>query len=240
MLEILRSLFIGFFAVTVLLPVIRFAMRRMSVSTKDNNPLTSDEVKYIQKQELKLTLLYYFFACVLAVFSAGSLALISSIIHASSKDFLYLLTPNFNALFALGLLFGLTLAVLPLKLVQQVILGHEHTLYKKYLSQTEGSRSMIIYRILFIVMLVISCILTWFALQWHVSIDAESVKVTNLLSEERNYKLSQINSIKYLGTEGEYLITFDDNTNINTSYLKPAQIEMIAFLSQESGKTVIR
>jgi hypothetical protein len=239
MLEILRSLLFSFFAVAVLLPVVRYAMRRLLVGGTDT-PLTADELKYIQKKEWKLVLTYFFFATVISVFSAGILALLSSIIHSSSKDFLYLLTPNLRALFAPGLMIGLTLAVLPLRLVQETLMGHDYSLYKNYLLQTEGKRSISIYRILFLAMLLLSAILTWFALKWHVSIGEDQITVTNLLSEERTYTMAQINKIEYLGKEGEYIITFADNTNINTTYLKPVQLEMIAFLSEKSGKKVIR
>ncbi len=214
-------------------------MRRMLAASKEN-ALTPDEVKFMQKQEWKLTWAYFFFACVLAVFSAGVLAMVSSIIHASSNGWLHLLTPNFRALFAPGLLLGLTLAVLPLKLAQPTLISHDYALYKSYLRQTEGLHSIKIYRILFLVMLLLSGILVWFALQWHVTISAEQVKVTNLLSEERTYAMSEIDKIEYLGSEGEYLITFNDNTNINTTYLKPVQLEMIALLAEKSGKRVIR
>lgn len=240
MLEILRSLLISFFAVAVLLPVVRFAMRRMAASTKGTEPLTTDEVQYMQKQEWKLTLIYFFFACVLSVFSAGILALLSSIIHSTETGFMYLLTPNFRALFSPGLLLGLTLAVFPLRLVQQSVMGHDYAMYKNYLQQTEGSGSIAIYRILFLVMVVFSAVMTWFALQWHVAITPEQVKVTNLLSEDRTYNMADIESIQYLGAEGEYLITFNDNTILNTTYLKPVQLEMIALLSAKSGQKVIR
>lgn len=239
MLEIIRSLLISFFAVAVLLPVIRFAMRRLSGATGADT-LPAEEVQYLQKKEWKLTLAYFFFACVLSVFSAGVLALLSSIIHTDINNNLYLLTPNFRALFAPGLLLGLTLAILPLKLAQQALLAQDYSQYKAYLQQTEGKRSVRIYRVLFIVMLALSGILTWFALQWHVAISADTIKITNLLSEERSYTMLQINRIEYLGSEGEYLITFNDNSNINTTYLKPAQLEMIALLAEKSGKRVIR
>ena len=239
MLEIIRSLLISFFAVAVLLPVVRFAMRRMLI-VHTENPLTQEETQYMQKQEWKLTLAYFFFACVLAVFSAGILAMVSSIIHASSQDSLHLLTPNFRAFFAPGLLLGLTLAMLPIRLVQQTLMSHDYDLYKNYLLQTEGSNSTTIYRILFLILLVLCGAVTWFALQWHVTINPEQIKVTNLVSEERTYSMSDINRIDYLGQEGEYLITFNDKTNINTAYLKPVQLEMIALLADKSGKRVIR
>ncbi|HEY4650759.1 MAG TPA: hypothetical protein VIG72_05060 [Pontibacter sp.] len=239
MLEILRSLLLSFFAVAVLLPVVRFAMRRMSEGSPEDT-LTPNELKYLQKQEWKLTWAYFFFACVLAVFSAGVLAMVSSIIHSASRDFLHLLTPNFSALFAPGLLLGLTLAVIPLRLAQSSFLGHDYALYKTYLQQAEGRNSMRLWRILFIVMLVLSGILISFAMRWHVAIGTDQIKVTNLLSEVRTYPMSAINKIEYLGGEGEYLITFNDNTNINTTYLKPVQLEMIALLSEKSGKKVVR
>ena len=239
MLEIIRSLLIGMFAIAVLLPVVRFAMRRLLAGTPGAK-LTPDEQQYMQKKEWKLTIAYFFFACVLAVASAGVLAMLSSIIHASSQGWLHLLTPNFRAFFAPGLLLGLTLAVLPLKLVQKSLLGHDHEMYQDYLLQTEGRGSIKIYRILFLVMVAISGVVVWFVMQWHIRIYENTLTVTNLLSQERNYSMSQITNIQYLGSEGEYLITFNDNTNLNTAYLKPIQLEMIALLSEKSGKRVIR
>jgi len=240
MLEIVRSLLISFFAVAVLLPVIRFALRRMAVGHTSEQALSPDELKYMQKQEWKLMWAYFFFACVLAVFSAGVLAMVASIMHASTNEFLHLLTPNFRAYFAPGLLLGLTLAILPLKLAQSALLNQDYAMYKTYLNQTEGQKSTAIYRLLLIVMLLISGVVVWFALQWHVSITENQVKVANLFSAERTYAMTEINKIEYLGKEGEYLVTFNDGTNINTAYLKPVQLEMIALLSEKSGKRVIR
>lgn len=238
MLDILRSLLLAFFAVAVLLPVVRFALRRMS-PPRLQEPLTTDEVKYIQKQEWKLMLIYFFFACVLSVFSAGILALLSSVVNSSSAD-LHLLTPNFSALFAPGLLIGITLALLPLRLAQQSVLGHDYPLYSNYILQVEGKNSIKGYRIVFTIMMIFSAILTWYALRWHVTINEQQITVTNLLAEERTYKLEQITQIQYLGKEGEYTITFDDATTLNTTYLKPIQLEMIALLSEKSGKRVQR
>lgn len=238
MLDILRSLLLSFFAIAVLLPIVRYALRRMS-PLQVEAPLTADELKYIQKQEWKLTLVYFFFACVLSVFSAGILALVSSILHNSASN-LHLLTPNFRALFAPGLLVGITLALIPLRLVQQSVLGHDYGLYNNYVLQVEGRNSFKGYRTLFIILLVLSAIITWYALRWHVTVGENQITVTNLLAEEHTYTMDQIEQIQYLGTEGEYLITFDDASNINTTYLKPVQLEMIALLSERSGKRVQR
>lgn len=238
MLDIIKSLLIAFFAVAVLLPVVRYALRRMSPA-QDATPLPADELKYIQKQDLKLTVAYFFFAAVLSVFAAGILALVSSIIHSSTAH-LYVLTPNLRAFFAPGLLLGLTLAVVPLRLVQRALLHHDYDLYKSYTRQVEGEHSNRAYNILLLVMLVLSGIVTWYALRWHVTIGEDSVEVTNLLLEQRAYNMRDIQSIQYLGVEGEYLIAFTDQTNINTTYLKPVPLEMIALLSAESGKRVIR
>lgn len=238
MLDVLRSLLLGFFAVTVLLPVVRFALRRMS-PVRLQEPLTADEMKYIQKREWRLTLLYFFFACVLSVFAAGILALLSSMVHSSS-DNLHLLTPNFQALFAPGLLIGLTLALIPLRFVQQSVLGHDYALYTNYVLHTEGKNSIKGYRIIFSVLLVFSAVLIWYALRWHVTIDEKQITTTNLLAEERIYALQQIESIQYLGSEGQYMITFDDKSVINTTNLKGVQFEMIALLSERSGKRVQR
>lgn len=238
MLEILRSLLLTFFTVAVLLPVVRFALRRLSPARQEV-PLTDDEVRYIQKQEWKLTTLYFFFACVLSVFAAGSLALMSSMVHNSSSN-LYLLTPNFSALFAPGLLIGITLALLPLRLVQLSVLGHDYGLYNQYVLQVEGRNSIKGFRIIFTFLLLLSAVMTWYALRWRVTIDEQQLTVTNLLAEERSYRMDQISSIQHLGSEGEYLITFDDASNINTTYLKPVQLEMIALLSERSGKRVQR
>jgi len=238
MLDILRSLLLSFFVVAVLLPVVRFALRRMSPAHLQD-PLSADEVKYIQKQEWKLTLIYFFFACIFSAFGAGMLALLSSMLHNSS-DNLHLLTPNFQALFAPGLLIGLTLALIPLRLVQQSVLGHDYAMYSRFVMQTEGKNSIKIYRILFSVLVLLSVIFAWYALRWHVTVDDEQITVTNLLAEERTYSMDQIQNIQYLGTQGQYLITFDDNNIINTTYLKPVQLEMIALLSERSGKRVQR
>lgn len=239
MLEIIRSLLISFFAVVVLLPVIRFAIRRLLIGHLQTT-LSEDEMKYMQKQEWKLLWAYFFYVCVLTVFSAGVLAMLSSIIHSANQNFLHLLTPNFTALFAPGLLLGLTLAVLPLRISQQALLNHDYSMYKDYLRQAEGQRSMRFWRIAFLVLLTLSGIVTWFALQWHVAISDTQLKVTDLFSEERTYNMQEIQKIEYLGKEGEYLITFNDQTNINTAYLKPVQLEMIALLAEKSGKRVIR
>jgi len=238
MLDIVRNLLLSFFAVAVLLPVVRYALRRMSPA-RLQTPLSADEVKYMQKREWKLTLLYYFFACVLSVFSAGILALLSSAVNSPSGN-MHLLTPNFQALFAPGLLIGLTLALIPLRLVQQSVLGHDYALYKSYILQTEGTGSIKGYRLIFTVLMVFSAIIVWYALRWHVTIDEKEITITNLLSEERAYTLQQIESIQYLGKEGQYIISFDDKTNINTTYLKPVQLEMIALLADGSGKRVQR
>jgi hypothetical protein len=239
MLEIIRSLLIGMFAIAVLLPVVRFAMRRL-LSDSTGEKLTPEEQQYIQKKEWRLTFAYFFFACVLAVFSAGALAMLSSIIHASTGGWIHLLTPNFRAFFAPGLLLGLTLAVLPLRMVQRSLLGHDYEMYQSHLLQTEGRGSIKIYRLLFLTMVIISGVVVWFVMQWHIRIFENTLTVTNMLSEERSYSMSQISKIEYLGAEGEYLITFTDNSNINTTYLKPVQLEMIALLSEKSGKKVIR
>jgi ABC-type multidrug transport system fused ATPase/permease subunit len=238
MLDILRSLLLSFFAIAILLPVVRFALRRLSPARVDA-PLTTDELKYIQKQEWKLTLAYFFFACVLSVFSAGILALASSILHNSTHT-LHLLTPNFRALFAPALLIGITLAVIPLRLVQQSVLGHDYNMYSNYVLQVEGKNSIKGYRILFIVLLVLSAIISWYALRWHVTVNENQITVTNLLNEKHTYTMDQIEQIQYLGAEGEYIIEFDDASTINTTYLKPVQFEMIALLSARSGKRVQR
>lgn len=238
MLEIIKSLLIAFFAVAVLLPVIRYAFRRLS-PVRSLEKMTADEVKFIQKRELLLTIAYFFFASVFAVFSAGMLALLASILHAS-KEHLHVLTPNFRAFFAPGLLIGLTLALLPLRLVQKTLMGHDYELYKTYLAQNEGHQSKRMYGILLLLMLVLSGVVGWFALRWHVTIDTEQMEITNLLNEHRTYQMQDIESIHYLGAEGEYLVTFNDQTNVDMRYLKPVQLEMIAMLSQQSGKRVIR
>lgn len=238
MLEIIKSLLIAFFAVAVLLPVVRYALRRLSPA-QNAAAMSADELKYIQKQELKLTIAYFFFATVLTVFSAGVLALLSSIIHAS-KDYMFVMTPNFRALFAPGLLLGLTLAVLPLRLVQSALLGNDYELYKSYMQQVEGHNSLRVYSLLLLALLAVSGVTTFYALRWHITIDQEEIRVTNLLLEQRAYDMQEIESIRYLGAEGEYLVSFTDQTNVNTTYLKPVQLEMIALLAAESHKRVIR
>jgi len=238
MLEILESLLLAFFVVAVLLPVVRYALRTLSPAPHVA-AITTEEMKYMQKQELKLTVAYFFFACVLSVFSAGMLAMISSIIHAS-REHMYVLTPNFTALFAPGLLLGLTLAVLPLRLVQSTLMGHDYDLYRTYIHRIEGQSSRKTYGILFLVMLLLSGIVVWYAMRWHVTIDENKVEITNLLREQRAYDMQQIQSIRYLGQEGEYLVSFQDQTHLNTAYLKPVPLEMIALLAQESGHQVIR
>ncbi|WP_161889585.1 hypothetical protein [Pontibacter russatus] len=238
MLEIIKSLLIAFFAVAVLLPVVRYALVRLSPA-KGAAALSADELKYIQRQELKLTVAYFFFASVLAVFGAGMLALISSILHASTA-YMHVLTPNFRAFFAPGLLLGLTLAVLPLRLVQRTLLHHDYDLYKTYTRQVEGERSNRVYNLLLLVMLALSGIVIWYALRWHVNISEDKIEVTTVLLDQRAYDMRDIQSIRLLGVEGEYLITFSDQTNINTTYLKPITLEMIALLSAKSGKRVIR
>ncbi|OKL40843.1 hypothetical protein [Pontibacter flavimaris] len=238
MLETLKSLLIALFAVAVLLPVVRYALRRLS-PVEHEDAMTVAEVKYMQKKELKLTVAYFFFACVLSVLSAGLLAIIASIIHAS-KEHLHVLTPNFRALFAPGLLMGLTLAVFPLRLVQDTLLGQEQELYRKYMVRLEGRNSNRIYNLLLAVMLLVSIVIAWVAMRWHVAIDEDSIEITNMLLEKRTYTMQEIESIHYLGVEGEYLVTFTDQTNFNTTYLKPAQLEMIALLAEKSGLRVIR
>jgi hypothetical protein len=238
MLEILKSLLIAFFAIAVLLPVVRYALRRLSPA-RHVETMSAQEVKYMQKQELKLTIAYFFFATVLSVFSSGVLAMISSIIHASTEH-LHVLTPNFRALFAPGLLLGLTLAIIPLRLVQSALLGQDYDMYKSYMGRMEGQNSNRIYNILLAVMLLVSAVITWYAMRWHVDIDENSIEITNLLLEHRSYNMDDIKSIHYLGAEGEYLVSFNDETNLNTSYLKPVQLEMIALLAEKSGHRVIR
>lgn len=239
MLEILKILLLAFFSVAVLLPVIRYMLRTISPASGVAN-LSAEEIKFSQKLDLKLTIAYFFFACVLAVFFAGTLALVSSIIHSSSNDQLHLLTPNFRAFFAPGLLIGLVLAVLPLRLVQSTLLGHDTELYQTYLARTEGKKSIKKYRIIFLVLLLLAGAVAWYSLRWHVSLKENNLEITNLLHQQRTYTYQQIKSIHYLGVEGEYLITFNDDSNINTAYLKPVQLEMIALLAQKSGHRVIR
>jgi hypothetical protein len=238
MLEIIKILLLAFFAVAVLLPVIRYMLRTISPA-KGPNPLSADELKYIQKQELKLTIAYFFFSCVLAVFSSGALAMISSIIHAS-KSQLFVLTPNFRAFFAPALLIGLTLAMIPLRLVQSTLLSHDYDMYKTYVERVEGIRSTKKFNIIFTILLVLASIVSWYALRWHATINEEKLEITNLLLESRSYDLKTIQEIRYLGAEGEYRITFNDQTSINTAYLKPVPLEMIAHLADRSGKRVVR
>ncbi|WP_114777692.1 hypothetical protein [Botryobacter ruber] len=238
MFDILKSLLISFVVVAVLLPVVRYALRRMSPA--GNVPaLSPDEVAYAQKQDRKLTFFYYIFACILAVICTGGLALLSSIIHMS-REHLYVLTPNFRAMFAPGLLLGLTLATLPLRAAQKSLLGQEYDLYKTYMRQQEGANSVRAYYVLLVIMLVLSCVAAWFALRWHVVVSAKELTITNLLQQESTYRLEAIKEIRYLGKEGEYLISFTDQTSINTAYLKPVNLEMIALLAERSGTRVIR
>ena len=238
MLEILKILLLAFFSVAVLLPVIRYMLRTLSPA-KNAGPLSADELKYMQRQDLKLTIAYFFFACVLAVFFAGTLALVSSIIH-TEREQMFLLTPNFNAMFAPGLLLGLAFALLPLRLIQSTLLGHDLELYKTFVHRTEGESSIKKYRFIFILLLVFSGVVAWYSLRWHIIIKENSLEINNLLGEQRAYNYQEIKSIHYLGEEGKYLITFNDDSNINTSYLKPVQLEMIALLADKSGNKVIR
>lgn len=238
MLEILKILLITFFSIAVLLPVVRYLLRTISPA-RGLAFLSADEVKYMQKQEMKLTIAYYVFACVLAVFFAGALAMLSSIVHSSSEN-LFLLTPNFLAMFAPALLLGLTVALLPLRIVQSTLLGHDADMYKSYVRQMEGEKSTKKYGVIFALLLAISAGLILFTLRWHISVTDNGISITNLLNEKREYNFSQIQSIQYLGAEGEYLVTFDDQTNFNTAYLKPVQLEMIALLAERSGHRVIR
>lgn len=238
MLEILRTLLIGFFVIAVLLPVVRFALRRMS-PVRQPPFLDADELRYIQKQEWKLTIAYFVFAAVLSVLSTGILALVSSILHASGQSDVYVLTPNFRALIAPGMLLGLTLALLPLRIIQGALLGHDRDLYKRYMQHMEGHNSRRAYTVLFLVMLVISALLGWYAMHWHVTITSQEISITNFLEEEHTYTMQDISSIQSLGKEGEYLIRFDDAHIINTAYLKSVKPETIALLSQLSGKHVM-
>jgi hypothetical protein len=238
MIDIIKFLLISFFAVAVLLPVVRFALRLLSPA-RHATTLSSDDARYIQKKEWRLMMAYFFFATVLSVFSAGGLAMLSSILHLS-KEHMFVLTPNFSALFAPGLLLGLTLAVLPLRLSQRALLAQDYDLYKTYMQQQEGERSNRSYNILLILMLLISGVVSWFALRWHVTVDESQLQITNLLQEERTHALQDITKIQYLGHEGQYLVDFNDGTNLNLSYLKPVQLEMIALLAEKSGHRVIR
>lgn len=237
-MDILRSLLLSFFAVAVLLPVVRFALRRLS-PVGVSEQLDAEELKYIQRKEWRLTLAYFFFASVLSVVSAGLLAMLSSIVHMSEAH-MHVLTPNFRALFAPGLLLGLTLALLPMRVVQGALLAQDYDLYKRYMQQTEGRNSTRSYGILFAVMLVLSIVAAGISMSWHVNVDDRQVHITNLLLEERTYDMQDIERIQHLGAEGEYLIQFNDNTSVNTAYLKPVQFEMIALLSQRSGHRVER
>ncbi|MFD2246759.1 hypothetical protein [Pontibacter ruber] len=238
MIDIVKNLLIGFFAVAVLLPVVRFALRTLSPA-RNAEVLSNEDTKYIQKKEWRLMIAYFFFATVLSVFGAGALAMLSSILHMS-KEHMFVLTPNFSALFAPGLLLGLTLALLPLRLAQRALLGYDYDLYKTFMRQQEGERSNRAYAILLVIMLLISGIVAWFALQWHVTIDEKQLQITNLLQQERTYNLQDITKIQHLGHEGQYLVDFNDGTNLNTTYLKPVQLEMIALLAERSGHRVIR
>lgn len=238
MIDILKSLLLGFIAVAVLLPVLRYALRRLSPATHQA-PISADEARYMQKKEWQLTIAYFFFASVLSMFFSGALAMLSSIIHLSSEQ-MFVLTPNFRAFFAPGLLLGLTMALLPLRLSQRVFIGQDMDLYKQYLHQQEGLHSTRTYGILFGIMIAFSLVALWFAMRWHVNVNENQVQVTNLLNQERTYPHSTIESIHYLGAEGEYLITFEDQTTLNTAYLKPVPLDLIALLSDRSGKRVIR
>lgn len=238
MLEIVKILLIAFFSVAVLLPVVRYLLRTISPA-RNLAALPPDELKYIQKQEIKLTVAYFVFASVLAVFFAGTLAMVSSIIH-TSKGQLFLLTPNFSAFFAPALLLGLTVAMLPLRLVQNTLLTHDTELYQSYIRQVEGEKSLRKYGVIFSLLFVLSGVVAWYSLRWHVTVADNGVAVTDLLDGQRDYAYTQIRSIHYLGAEGKYLITFDDQTTVNTTYLKPVQLEMIALLSHRSGHRVIR
>lgn len=238
MIDILKSLLLSFIAVAVLLPVLRYALRRLSPAGQQAS-ISADESRYMQKKEWQLTIAYFIFASVLSVFFAGALAMLASILHLSSEH-MFVLTPNFHAFFAPGLLLGLTTALLPLRLSHSTLLGQDLDLYRQYLVQQEGLRSTRIYRILFAFMLVISVVVLWFAMRWHVNVDENQVQVTNMLNQERTYPHSAIESIHYMGAEGEYLITFEDQTILNTAYLKPVPLDLIALLSDRSGKRVIR
>lgn len=238
MIDILKSLLISFMAVAILLPVVRYALRKMSPVGRLEQ-LSADEAKFLQKKEWQLTLAYYFFACVLSVFFAGALATLSSILHMS-QEHLYVMTPNFRAFFAPGLLLGLTIALLPLRMSQRTLLSSDYGLYKQYLLQQEGARSLRAYSILFGIMLGLSLVAVWFVMRWHINVDENQVQVTNLLNQERSYPHASIESINFLGEEGEYLIRFDDQTTLNTAYLKPVSLDMIALMVDRSGKRVIR
>lgn len=237
MIEIIKSLLLSFVAVAILLPVLRFALRKLSPAHAAG--LTADESRYFQKKEWQLTMAYFVFASVLSVFFSGALSVVSSILHMSDEH-MYVLTPNFRAFFAPGLLLGLTFALLPLRLSQRTIISHDYDLYQQYLRQQEGTRSIRLYSILFGVMLGFSLVVLWFAMRWHIKIDENQVQVTNLLNQERTYQHSAIERIEYMGAEGEYLVRFNDQTNLNTAYLKPVPIEMIALLADRSGQRVAR
>ncbi len=237
MLDIIRSLLIGFFVIALLLPVIRYALRRMS-GGQAPIVLAADELKYIQRQEFKLMIAYYVFAAVLSIVAAGMLAMISSIVHASGQSHIYVLTPNFQALFAPGLLLGLTLALVPLRVVQSALLGQDYELYQRYILQQEGENSRQLYNLLFAAMLVVSLAAAWYAMRWHVVITAQQIRVTSLLQKERTYPIREVATIKSLGEEGEYIIGFTDAFSINTTHLKLVQPELIALISQQSGRRV--
>jgi hypothetical protein len=237
MLEIIKSLLLSFVAVAILLPVLRFALRRLSPAHKTE--LTAEESRYLQKKDWQLTIGYFVFASVLSVFFSGVLSIVSSILHMSEAH-MYVMTPNFRAFFAPGLLLGLTFALLPLRLSQRTILSTDYDLYQQYLRQQEGDRSLRMYGILFGAMLGLSLVVLWFAMRWHITIDENQVQVTNFLNDERTYPHSAIERIEYLGAEGEYLVRFNDQTNLNTAYLKPVPIELIALLADRSGQRVVR
>ncbi|MBX0333667.1 hypothetical protein K3G39_10500 [Pontibacter sp. HSC-14F20] len=238
MIDILKSLLLSFVAVAIMLPVLRYALRQLSPAGQQA-PLSEGEARYMQKKEWQLTIAYFVFATVLSVFFSGALAMLSSILHMSSEQ-MFVMTPNFKAFFAPGLLLGLTLALLPLRLSQSTLLNQDYDMYKQYLHQQEGLHSTRLYSILFGIMLAFSLVVLWFAMRWHVNVDENQVQVTNLLNQERTYPHSAIESIHYMGVEGEYFITFEDQTTLNTSYLKPISLDMIALMSDRSGKRVIR
>lgn len=237
MIEFVKSLLLSFVAVAVLLPVLRYALRRLSPGRL--TALTADESRYFQKKEWQLTVAYFVYASVLSVFFAGALAMLSSILHMS-REHMHVMTPNFRAFFAPGLLLGLTFALLPLRLSQRTVLTHDYDLYRQYLQQQEGARSLRLYGVLFGVMVVLSGAMLWFALRWHVTVDENQVQITNLLGQQRTYPHTSIERIEHLGAEGEYLILFDDQTNLNTAFLKPVPLDLIALLADRSGRRVVR
>ncbi|RAU84277.1 hypothetical protein [Pontibacter arcticus] len=238
MLEILKSLLLSFFVIAVLLPVVRFVTRKVT-SGVSNESITESEVKYMQRQEWKLMLLYFFFTSAIAVFSAGVLSLLASGLH-NSQDHLYLLTPNFRAMFMPGLLIGLILAILPLWWTRNTVLGEDAELYQAYLQQQEGLRSKRTYTFILLFLLVIAGAITWYATRWHITINKQQMTITDYTLKQKTLQHSNISSIQFLGKEGEYIITFTDGTILNTSYLKPVQFETIALLAQQSGKRVMR